>query len=226
MTRDQRDLTIGALVLAAVVLASLVGAYFNDQHEKREAAEMAARAQARAAEEARRSRDFEEKKAEVKATILAAIAGGRLDDARTLLDQYRPISKGALAVLDARLEVAKIPADQPIALEGAYEALVRLEPDNPRWKSELAAAQRAVKAYRAKLALEQKRADQAELARRRREGVSIGMTQRDVLLSSWGRPERVNRSTYAFGEHEQWVYGSGNYLYFENGVLRSIQTSR
>ena len=65
---------------------------------------------------------------------------------------------------------------------------------------------------------------QKELARRKSEGVRIGMSQEEVLQSSWGRPERVNRSVYSFGTHEQWVYGSGNYLYFEDGKLTSMQT--
>jgi hypothetical protein len=52
------------------------------------------------------------------------------------------------------------------------------------------------------------------------------MTQERVLQSSWGRPEHINRSDYSFGTKEQWVYGNGHYLYFENGVLTSIQTRR
>jgi hypothetical protein len=67
------------------------------------------------------------------------------------------------------------------------------------------------------------RAHAAELAERKRQGVRIGMTRERVLESSWGRPEHINRTTNAFGEHEQWVYGGGNYLYFDNGVLTSIQ---
>jgi hypothetical protein len=59
-------------------------------------------------------------------------------------------------------------------------------------------------------------------AQRRREGVSIGMTQADALASSWGRPEKVNRTTTVRGEREQWVY-PGGYLYFENGILTAIQ---
>ncbi len=42
-------------------------------------------------------------------------------------------------------------------------------------------------------------------------------------LASWGRPESVNRSTYSSGTKEQWVYGGGNYLYFTNDKLDSIQ---
>lgn len=77
---------------------------------------------------------------------------------------------------------------------------------------------------------ERKREEQARkreaaaLARlKRSQGVNIGMTQEDVIASSWGRPEKVNRTTNARGTREQWVYGSGNYLYFEDGILVSIQ---
>jgi hypothetical protein len=68
------------------------------------------------------------------------------------------------------------------------------------------------------------RADQlAAKAKSKREGVSIGMTQQQAMDSSWGRPSRINRTTTAAGMREQWVYGSGNYLYFSNGILVSIQ---
>ncbi len=60
-------------------------------------------------------------------------------------------------------------------------------------------------------------------AERRKHGVRIGMTEDEVRQSSWGKPESVNRTTMASGTHEQWVYGGGSYLYFEDGVLTSIQ---
>jgi hypothetical protein len=56
-------------------------------------------------------------------------------------------------------------------------------------------------------------------------GVSIGMTAEDVRNSSWGKPKSINETITTRGKHEQWVYGGG-YLYLENGVLTSIQTSR
>lgn len=57
-------------------------------------------------------------------------------------------------------------------------------------------------------------------------GVSAGMTKDVVLKSSWGKPQKINTTTSASGNREQWVYGNGNYLYFENDILVSIQTSR
>lgn len=65
-----------------------------------------------------------------------------------------------------------------------------------------------------------------EKAAKKKEGVRIGMSQQDVLDSSWGRPERINETTSPRGSREQWVYGGGNYLYFQDGVLTSVQTRR
>lgn len=71
---------------------------------------------------------------------------------------------------------------------------------------------------------EEVRQRKAIAARKRSEGVTIGMSKDDVIASSWGRPESINKSIYSFGVHEQWVYGGRNYLYFEDGRLTSIQT--
>ncbi|MBY0444979.1 MAG: DUF2845 domain-containing protein, partial [Burkholderiales bacterium] len=75
-----------------------------------------------------------------------------------------------------------------------------------------------------KLVAEADRRDQAEERKQKRsKGVTIGMPKEDVLASSWGRPESVNTTTTSRGTREQWVYGGRNYLYFENGVLTTIQ---
>jgi len=58
---------------------------------------------------------------------------------------------------------------------------------------------------------------------RRRSGVYLGMTAHQARASNWGAPQSVNRTTGSFGVHEQWVYGGGNYLYFQNGLLTSVQ---
>jgi hypothetical protein len=51
--------------------------------------------------------------------------------------------------------------------------------------------------------------------------VNVGMTS-EMCRWSWGEPSKINRTTTARGNNEQWVY-SNNYLYFENGVLTTIQ---
>lgn len=58
--------------------------------------------------------------------------------------------------------------------------------------------------------------------KKKSEGVKLGMTEQDVIDSSWGKPRKINRTTNKYGVREQWVY-DGGYLYFEDGVLTSIQ---
>ena len=52
--------------------------------------------------------------------------------------------------------------------------------------------------------------------------VFIGMTAEQARMS-WGKPKEINKTITGNVKHEQWVYGSGSYLYFDNGILRSIQ---
>lgn len=72
-------------------------------------------------------------------------------------------------------------------------------------------------------AREKAKKEAEEKARKKREGVRLGMSKQDVLDSSWGKPDHINKTTTRYGTHEQWVYGGGNYLYFEDGILTSIQ---
>ncbi len=57
---------------------------------------------------------------------------------------------------------------------------------------------------------------------RRKEGVTLGMTEADVRASNWGKPRKINTTTATYGTRAQWVY-DGGYLYFTDGVLTSIQ---
>ncbi len=52
--------------------------------------------------------------------------------------------------------------------------------------------------------------------------VKIGWTT-DMCKEAWGKPTDINVTTTQYGTTTQWVYGSGRYLYFENGKLVSIQ---
>ena len=55
--------------------------------------------------------------------------------------------------------------------------------------------------------------------------VGRGMSAEQVR-ESIGSPKRVNSTVGAYGSTEQWVYGVGKYLYFEDGVLNSYQNTR
>lgn len=52
--------------------------------------------------------------------------------------------------------------------------------------------------------------------------VAIGMTA-EQCRAAWGRPQDINRTSASYGVHEQWVYDGHDYLYFENGILTTIQ---
>lgn len=51
----------------------------------------------------------------------------------------------------------------------------------------------------------------------------LGMSKEEVEVSLWGKPNDINRTVTQYGTHEQWVYGNGQYLYFEDGILTGFQ---
>ena len=51
--------------------------------------------------------------------------------------------------------------------------------------------------------------------------VRVGMTA-DQCRMAWGEPDRISRNK----THEQWVYPSGNRLYFDDEVLKSIHKTK
>lgn len=53
--------------------------------------------------------------------------------------------------------------------------------------------------------------------------VTIGMTS-SMVTAAWGKPTEVNRTVTAASNSEQWVYGSGDYVYVENGRVTAIQS--
>jgi hypothetical protein len=74
--------------------------------------------------------------------------------------------------------------------------------------------------------LEQKQNELNQQSKYRTENpqqVKIGMTQDEVLTDGWGKPNEINKTTTANETSEQWVYSGNRYLYFENGILETIQ---
>lgn len=58
----------------------------------------------------------------------------------------------------------------------------------------------------------------------------IGMTTDEVLNSTWGKPDQINKTTTADGVSEQWVYDDANgipnkFVYLDDGIVTSIQES-
>jgi hypothetical protein len=61
----------------------------------------------------------------------------------------------------------------------------------------------------------------SEVALVKAKEIRLGMSEA-ALLCSWGRPQSVNRSVGAWGEHKQYIYGRV-YVYVENGKVASWQ---
>lgn len=51
----------------------------------------------------------------------------------------------------------------------------------------------------------------------------IGMTANEVLNSTWGNPQKKNKTTTKYGISEQWVYSDNRYVYLNNEVVTTIQ---
>lgn len=51
--------------------------------------------------------------------------------------------------------------------------------------------------------------------------IFLGMTKQ-MCIDAKGNPQKINKTTTIYGTSEQWVY-YGLYLYFENGILTTIQ---
>lgn len=51
----------------------------------------------------------------------------------------------------------------------------------------------------------------------------IGMTEDEVINSSWGNPKDINKTTTAYGTREQWVYSLNKYIYLDDGIVTAIQ---
>ncbi len=51
----------------------------------------------------------------------------------------------------------------------------------------------------------------------------IGMSEEQVLASCWGKPKSRRRVGVEGLMRDQWIYGEGRYLYFDNGRLFAIE---
>lgn len=50
----------------------------------------------------------------------------------------------------------------------------------------------------------------------------IGMTADEVKDSSWGEPDKINKTTYSWGTTEQWCYSNNRYIYLDGGYVTAI----
>lgn len=72
----------------------------------------------------------------------------------------------------------------------------------------------------------QESAAKDRLERASRKEPKIGMTKAEAEKSTWGYPDKVNTTTTARNEFEQWIYrtpySGSKYLHFTNGKITSI----
>jgi hypothetical protein len=106
--------------------------------------------------------------------------------------------------------------------------LKALKSYNGKFKNEIFKFQKRVALAYSKQKKEKKLQERKYEVTRNQRGVSIGMTEEQVLESNWGRPEHINRTVTTYGREEQWVYPNSNYLYFEEDeygmmILKTIQ---
>ena len=104
-----------------------------------------------------------------------------------------------------------------------------IQTQSPIYKELIATSEKQIKLNNdAEIKQKLKYAKDAEIERKaeakikKSQGVAIGMTMDDAIASSWGKPRKINRTTYSKTVREQWVY-DGGYLYFTDGTLTSIQ---
>lgn len=146
-----------------------------------------------------------------------------------------------LVFVDARGRVFASQTPKPILTHAATEEL-RRESARVAWNDSIMTIQRekdsALLADRTLKAKERR----AAMTRRERsiraqhwapafetavlgEQITLGMTS-TMVLTSWGKPSEVNRTTTVSGVHEQWIYPSRRtYVYLEEGVVSGIQES-
>lgn len=110
-----------------------------------------------------------------------------------------------------------------------------------RWQKAVALEVQAREMVQAKMATHaaevraQNKRDNEEAARRAIEHrFNQAIANREVLIgmnatqvkAAWGKPQSINVSGGHGIDHEQWVYGMGTYLYFENGKLTFWQDTK
>lgn len=216
-------------VLATVALLApmLVGCEPPPSREQQERMIADARLEAAAAQ-------FRTERPALKEKVDKLLAEGRPEEAVNLLQPYlgrlddemlELRRKAKQMITDRRMGelIADAKRRKPTdhqALLLIYAELEKLDSRKDEWRKlwgqHRAALDRIEEAQR-------QRAQAADRAARRKQGVTVGMTKEEVLMSNWGKPRRVNATTTRHGRREQWVY-NGGYLYFdETGRLTAIQ---
>ena len=160
--------------------------------------------------------------------IQKELDGYRYSPVKLLSDIRKNYESKNYQALKQNLELMQMyhPEATEMATASNIYSQANKEQEAARKRAEVEAAKREAE-RRAKMSkieriMEKYCCDQETATLISRRQVRIGMTA-EQCRASWGRPSDINRSTGSWGVHEQWCYSGYNYLYFENGILTSIQ---
>lgn len=161
-------------------------------------------------------------------TLQKELDGYRYDPARLLVTIRENYEAQDYVNLKMNLDLLKCYHPESAEYQtakGIYEQGLK-DQEAARKKAEAekakAEAERRAKMSKVERIMEKYNCDEATAIYISKGQVVIGMTT-EQCRAAWGAPQRINRSTYSFGVHEQWCYGGHNYLYFEDDVLTSVQ---
>lgn len=154
--------------------------------------------------------------------------GYKHSPAKVLADIKQNYADKEYSKIDANLNILKLYHPESSEFETAKkiqdQALKDQEAARKKAKAEAARAEAERKAKMAPIEriMEKYGCDEDIATLIMKKQVRRGMTT-EQCRAAWGRPRDINRTTGSYGVHEQWVYDGYNYLYFEDGILTTIQ---
>lgn len=157
-------------------------------------------------------------KSEVESKLVDLIKKKKYEDVLKILGKYTQRDAADITFYAVRT-IVKIRQD----VAYSYRALAEI-PDNYKgimYEEIISYKEKYrgdLKAYSAELSYRERLRNQPA-----KPSPQIGMSPEEVNSSSWGSPEDKNRTTTKYGVSEQWVYGDGRYVYFNDGEVTTIQ---
>ncbi|WJF84126.1 hypothetical protein QRA13_06145 [Bacillus velezensis] len=124
----------------------------------------------------------------------------------------------------SRIYILPAKNDKAVSYEVAYDLLNNPEENTLLIKDRVDDNPESTGFQRREVTYSENDDEQSEDEEYQEKKIAIGMTKQEVVqLKDWGRPKSIHKTTTASGINEQWVYGISRYLYFDNGVLTTIQ---
>lgn len=147
---------------------------------------------------------------------------GRYRDARNIAIMRLGAERNLVAEAEIK-DYVQIINDPKSSKEKKQRALIDLSSDYPDEAKPFATvAAKAMRDFKSTSEAQAISVGNKLAAEAKKQGVRIGMSRESVIMTNWGRPERISHTTTAAGETEMWFYRGMNSLYFVNGSLAAI----